>query len=63
MRDEYASRPLEIKIESLILLMLRHNAPNAFYNKSVSVMQQYKEAGIYANDIDPGVMMLNVKKT
>jgi hypothetical protein len=29
-RNEYANRPLEVKLESLILLLIRHQMPNLF---------------------------------
>jgi len=54
MRDTYAKRESVIKLESFIMFLIRGNLSYAAYTKYLNTLEEYKTAGLFANDIDTG---------
>ena len=63
MRANYGSRDLVTKLESLILFMIRGNLPASTYTKHLKTVEEFKESGLYANDLDTGSFALNQKRS
>lgn len=63
MRSTYAGRDLVVKIEALILFMIAKNLPPTALAKYYKTLEEFEGAGLYANDLDTGVLNLNQKKS
>ena len=62
MRVSYGKRDIVIKLEALILFLIKGNLNILIYQKHVKTIQEFKEAGLYANDLDTGSFALNAKR-
>ena len=61
-RDEFAQRDLLVKLESLIMFMIKGSLANSHYTKYLKTLEELKDAGLWANDLDVGNTNLNQKK-
>ena len=62
MRETYAKRDVVTKLEALIFFMMKGNLPTSHYTKYLKLLEEYKGAGLWANDLDTGSFSLNQKK-
>ena len=63
MRESYASRDVVTKLEGFIMFLIRGNLPYSQYTKYLTTLEEYKGAGLFANDLDTGSLNLNAKRT
>lgn len=63
MRDSYSKQDLVHKLEALIMFLIRGNLPYSFYTKYLGCLKENKGAGLYANDLEPGMMNLSMKRS
>ena len=59
MREVYGRRDLVTKLEAFLMFLIRGNLPMAAYTKYVKTLEEFKGAGLYANDLDTGPLVLN----
>lgn len=52
-----------IKLEALIMFLIQGNLSYSFYTKYLGTLEEYKNSGLYANDIDAGMLNLNAKRS
>ena len=62
MRETYGKRDIVTKLEALIMFLIRGNLPYSFYTKYLACLEEFKGAGLFANDLDIGTLNLNSKK-
>ena len=62
MRTTYGSRDLTVKLEALIMFLIRGSLPYSTYQKHLKTVEEFKGAGLYANDLDTGSFALNQKR-
>lgn len=63
MRETYAQRDIITKLEGFIMFLIRGNLPYTHYTKYLTMLEEYKGAGLFANDLDTGSMNLNSKRS
>ena len=63
MRESYAARDIITKLEGFLMFLIRGNLPYSQYTKYLTALEEYKGAGLYANDLDTGAMNLNAKRS
>jgi len=63
MREMYATRDTVTKLEAFIMFLIRGTLPYLSYTKYLASMEEYKGSGLYANDLDTGVLNLNAKRS
>ena len=54
----WGSRALPYKLESLILILCKTNLGAKTFEKYIKEWQEYKDSGLYANNIDAGQLKL-----
>ena len=59
MRATYGERDLVMKLESLIMFMIKGNLSSLAYTRHLKAVEEFKGSGLYANDLDTGSFALN----
>ena len=63
MRETYAQRDIVTKLEAFIMFFIRGNLVYSAYAKYLSKLEESKDSGIFANDIDVGSLKLNAPRS
>ena len=54
MRETYAKRDTITKLEAFIMFLIRGNLSYAAFTKYLGTLEEYKGAGLFANDLETG---------
>ena len=57
-KKSWGTRILPYKLECLNLILCKANLPPKMFEKYLKELQEYKDEGLYANDIDAGLLKL-----
>lgn len=63
MRAKYAARDTVTKLEAFIMFLIRGTLPYSHYTKYLAKLEEMKASGLFANDLDTGLLNLNAKRS